>query len=76
MVQSTFMTGVGESIDKHLSFYREFGQVRTTPIRFNTDLSQKELLELVKVAWAKVYPKNAFKNVRAEMEQQIRLLYE
>jgi hypothetical protein len=70
------MTGVGESIDTHLSFYREFGQLRTTPLHFDTDLSKVELFELVKAEWRNVYPTIEFSTIQAEMEQQIRYLYE
>jgi hypothetical protein len=76
VVQRTFMTGVGESLDKHLSFYREFGQFRTTPLHFDTDLSKVELFELVKAEWRNVYPTIEFSTIQAEMEQQIRYLYE
>jgi hypothetical protein len=76
VVQRTFMTGVGESIDKHLSFYKKFGQLRTVPILFKTDLPKKELLERVKTTWANVYPDTVFSRIQAEIEQQIQLLYE
>ena len=76
VVQSTFMTGVGDSIDTHLAFYREFGQIRTTSIIFDANVSEEELLKLVKVAWENVYPTTSFKTVQAEMEQQIQLIYE
>lgn len=76
VVQSTFMTGPGDSVDEYLAFYREFGQVTTSLIDFNPDLTEDDLLELVKITWSNVYPDTPFNTVQAEIEQQIGFLYQ
>jgi hypothetical protein len=76
VVQNTFMTGPGDSVDEHLSFYRKFGKV--TAYRFDLDitLTKDQLLELVAITWNNVYPNTLFSSVQAEMEQQIGVLYQ
>lgn len=72
VITGYFSTGVPQPVAEHFQFFKEFGQLRTTPFPISTSLSKDELYNQFETEWKTVFGNSELPStIRTSVTRQI-----